>query len=143
MKHIRKYLKFYAFFVCIIFLLQSCKVYRTIPVSAEEAVNTTKFVKIKDDTKTYKFKYIKKEGEKFYGYNLIGSNTVKVLSDQIVEKNLESGLVKIELKDKQLKEIYPINKGLSTFITIAIIPAIIAAYIIAFDPDIISPGVGF
>lgn len=127
MKALIKYLKPVTYLLSLLILFQGCKIYHSTPVSVEKAINTSKYVKIKDENNTYKFKYLSEGDGKLYGFMHRNSKTAKLLSNQIVDNDLGNGLVKIELKKEQATEIYPINNALSDVVSIVIVPVTLIA----------------
>jgi len=117
MKLIKQNLKVVALFLATLILFQGCTVYKSTPVSVQEAVKTSKKVKIKDENKTYKFNYLEEIDGETYGTIFQYSKTAKLLSNQIAKKNEHKKLVKIKLTQEQLSEIYPKDQKLSNVLT--------------------------
>ena len=140
MKTIRKHLKLIALFFSFTFLLQSCKVYQTKTVTVDEAIQSSKRVKINTfRNDTYKFEELRKDDGKLYGITKKKSGTAKDLSFQGYEENANSKYVKILLPDTIVKEVYLQNKTMSTVISIAVPLLIIIGVLAIIQPgDVIS-----
>jgi len=123
-------LKWIALTLSALFLLQSCKVYHSKTVTVNEAILSTKRVKVNNfNNESYKFESLYKENEQLYGYTKIKSSTAKKLTEQIVEMNEK--FVKILLSEKKIKEYHLQNKNLSTVLSVAI-PVAVASGIAVF-----------
>lgn len=98
-----------------VLLFQSCKVYKSKPITSDEAVEFQRNVKIKTTTnETYKFESLQKEDGKLYGIAKSNSRTAKKLKDKIVKTNSNSKFVKILLPDNFVDKIYYQDKTMST-----------------------------
>ncbi|WP_372794674.1 hypothetical protein [Lutibacter sp.] len=136
MKAIRKHLKIVTLFFSFTFLLQSCKVYHTKTVTVDEAILSSKRVKVNTyRNDTYKFEELRKDDGKLYGITKKKSGTAKDLSFQGYEEDDNSKYVKILLPDTIVKEVYLQNKTMSTVVSIAV-PLLIIIGLAA----IIQPG---
>ena len=121
MKILRKHLKLISLFLSFTFLLQSCKVYQSRTVSADEASQSNKRIKVNSiRNDTYKFEELRKEDDKLYGIVKKKSSTAKHLSFQSYEEIDNGKYVKILLPDNIVKEIHLQNKTMSTVLNIAI-----------------------
>jgi hypothetical protein len=110
MKTLKKQLKVVALFFSVLILFQGCTVYKTTPITMEQAVDKEQKVKIltKNNNKL-KFKRIEVENGKYYGVRKVDGRMVRLLLDM---DSVES----IREKDKTL----------STILTVAIPVVIIA-----------------
>jgi len=102
MKTLTKKLKIVALFFATLILFQGCTVYKSVPVSIEQAVQNGSKVKV--ITKSYeKFKFSKIEIEdgNYYG---VKKSKGEMIKTQIDEQNVE----KVQLKDKTLSTIITI-----------------------------------
>ena len=108
MKPLRRHLKLIALLLSVFVMLQSCSVYQSYPTPVDEAINSSKKVKVKlSNDEAYKFNRLAKDEEgQLYGIAPKNSNTSKSLSNQIAEIGSHNQLVKILLENDQLKGIY-------------------------------------
>lgn len=126
MKTSKYYLKVSPILLSIILLVQSCAVYDSVPITAQEAIDSyqnrkyQKFWKVKiiSETNEYKFKYLVEQDGNIYGVVKDNSKTAKLLSNQVVDSiNLIhkkygfNNHIKIPLTNEQAREVYLIDKG--------------------------------
>lgn len=138
MKVVRKHLKLVALLLSVVFLLQSCKIYQTKTVMVDEAIQSSRRVKVityRNDI--YKFEQLTIEDGKLYGITKKKSFTAKKLSFQNQMEIDNSNYVKILLPDNIVKDIHLQNKTMSIVVPIAI-PLVIIIGVLA----IIQPGNG-
>jgi hypothetical protein len=108
-------LKYIAYALSALMLMQSCIVYNKTPVSVEEAIATNRRVKVyTTENETYEFKKLVKEKENIYGIiDNYGSNKqarLRIdLASYIKEIDTEKGLAKI-LLPFEIKEVYTKNR---------------------------------
>ena len=116
MKKINKYLKVIAFFLSTLMLIQGCTVYRTTPVTLEEASKSNAKIRVRTvDKKNLKFdKIVISPDNEIYGHSEINKSTFITPIDK---DNIE----KIQLKDELV----------STILTIAV-PVTIGIGILVF-----------
>ena len=116
MKKINKYLKVIAFFLSTLMLIQGCTVYRTTPVTLEEASKSNAKIRVRTvDKKNLKFdKIVISPDNEIYGHSEINKSTIITPIDK---DNIE----KIQLKDELV----------STILTIAV-PVTIGIGILVF-----------
>lgn len=144
MKPIRKHLKAIAIFLAIIFLVSSCKVYHSKTVSVDEAVYSSKWVRVKaHDGETYRFKKLEKTKGKLVGVLLRNSDDAYYLTSYIIDSTNSGKNVHILIPDAFISKIQLQNKELSTVLSI-VIPVLVigGALIIAAENMSINPGLG-
>lgn len=123
-------LKWIAYALAALMLMQSCRVYHSKTSTVDEAVMSQKRVKIKSQIdQTYTFNYLIKEGGQLYGITKRKSETAKKLFAQINEDKSFDKFVGILLPNENIKEIHVHNKTLSTILSIGI-PVVIVGGII-------------
>lgn len=111
-------MKNYSFLFMLLIFLQSCSVYHSGSVSAEEAVAANKKVKlITRDQQKYKFKRLVMEDDNLTGITKPGSATAKKLSETPSRQDDE--VLKIDLSEVAIEKIKLRNNTLSTIINIA------------------------
>jgi hypothetical protein len=104
-------------FLAVIFMVQSCSVYHSYTVTTDEAISSSKKIKVKSVTETsYKFNSLEIVEGQLYGIAHKKSKTAKVLSKQIVQ--YQSDNVKILLTKDQVNEIYIEDKMRSGILSI-------------------------
>ncbi len=102
-----------------LFLLQSCSVYHSTPVSIEQAVAAKSKVKvITEDHKKYKFQRLEKENDHLVGLVKPHSGTAKKLAG--VPSEREGRYLKVDLSQMAVETIKLRNNTLSTIINIGI-----------------------
>ncbi len=121
-------------FLSFIIIFQSCTVYRSNPVSFEEASRQN--VKIKafnTDGQKLKFKRIEKKNDSYFGYVKPNSSTGKILQKKIKEFEKLGSLGVFKLNPNEIKEIYPQNKTVTAVVNIgaAALTLITVLYVIA------------
>ncbi|SNR82365.1 hypothetical protein [Lutibacter flavus] len=129
-------LKLIALVLSMVLLLQSCKAYQNKTVTTEDALLTSKGIKVKTfNNETYQFESLRKEDGKLYGIAKRKSETAKKLIDRIIVDNPSSKFVKILLPDDFVKEIHLQRKGTAvkiiTYTGVGILAGI-GAILIAF-----------
>lgn len=136
MKTTNSNLKLIAVLLSIILLFQSCKVYHNKTVTIDDALHFPKNIKVVSATKDiYKFKSLQKEEGEIYGIVKKNTKTAKKLTTQIVENN-NPRLVKIQLLEENIKEIYLQNTSMTTVgNVIIVIGSLFALLILAFAID--------
>jgi len=141
MKAIRKYLKLIILFFSFTFLLQSCKVYHTKTVTVDDAILSSKRVKINSfRNDTYKFDELGIEEGKLYGLTKKKSLTAKKLSFQNYKVIDNSNYVKIWLPNSIVKDIHPQNNTMSTVVSIGFPLLIIIGALAIIQPG--NMGIG-
>ena len=131
MKPLDKHLKPIALFLALIFLVSSCRVYHSKTVSVDEAVQSSKRIKVNSyNNEIFKFKQFQKEDGRLYGITRKNSYTAKKLSHQILGENIDRKYVNILLPDTLLKEIHLHDKTLSILIPVMIPISIIVGILI-------------
>jgi hypothetical protein len=114
------HLKYIAYALAALMLMQSCVVYHKTPVSVDEAVATNKPVKIyTTENKIYKFKKLVREEDNIYGISSLKGLNKKIFAQYVKEIDQEKELIKI-LLPFEIKEIYERNRTMSTVYTILI-----------------------
>lgn len=126
MKTNKLYLKAIPLLLSLILFMQSCAVYDSVPMTAQEAIDSyqnrksQKYWKVKiiSETNEYKFKYLAEQDGKIYGITKDNSKTAKLLSNQVVDsinmihkKYSFNNHIKIPLTNEQAGEVYLIDKG--------------------------------
>jgi len=106
--------KFATIIIALLILFQSCVVYRSTPISIDEAVRSeTKILVINTENKRLPFKRIEKTDTTYYG----------------IKKHF-SKEIRVSLNQNEIKKIRPMNPGLSTLGTFGLFLIGIAAIII-------------
>ena len=102
-KTIKKQLKSIALILSMLILLQGCTVYKTTPITKEQAANEEQKVKVitKDNVKL-KFKRIAFENGKYYGVRKVDGKMMKLLLDT-------DAIESIKEKDKTLSTVLSIG----------------------------------
>jgi hypothetical protein len=114
-------LKYIAYALSALMLMQSCRVYHKNPVSVDEAVATNKLVKIyTTENKKFVFKKLLKEEGNLYGISTLHELNKNEFAPYVKEIDKEKGLVKI-LLPFEIKEIYKKNRTISTIFTFIIL----------------------
>jgi hypothetical protein len=121
MKRLRKHLKPIALLLAVIFLVSSCRVYHSGLVSVDEAVTSSKRVKVKSyDDEIYRFKKLEINKGKLYGVATRNSDAAHYLSPYIIDQTNDDKYVGILIPDEFISKIQVQNKGLSTVLTVLI-----------------------
>ena len=124
-----KSLRWIAYALTVLMLLQSCTIYRKMPVSIDEAVATNNSVKVyTTENEKYKFKRLVKEDDKIYGISHINGPNAKKFTNSIEEIYRSKSQVKI-LLPFDIKEVYIENKTLSTLVPIVLVVGILAIFV--------------
>ena len=111
-------LKWIAYALSTLMLMQSCVVYHKTPVSVDEAVASNNTVKIyTTEDQKYNFKKLVKEEGNIYGISSIKGVNKKIFAPYVKGIDQEKELIKI-LLPFEIKEIYMKNKTMSTVYTI-------------------------
>jgi hypothetical protein len=129
-------IKYIAYALSALMLMQSCIVYNKTPVSVDEAVATNNKVKVYSiENKKHIFNKLVKEEDKIYGISSLKGLNKSLFAQYVKEIDQKKELVKI-LLPFEIKEIYTFNKKRSTILTLVAIfgpPLLIAGAIgIAF-----------
>jgi hypothetical protein len=125
-------LKYIAYALAALMLMQSCSVYHSKTATVEEAVMSQKRVLVKNQVnKLFSFKYLIKEGDQLYGITKRNSTTAKKLFIQIKEDKSFDKMVGVLLPEETIKEIRLHNKSLSTILSIGIPVVIVGGIIVA------------
>lgn len=112
MKLLRKKASPVCFFIMLLFLLESCTVYKSTPISLDQAVATKRRVKlITTDNQKLHFKQIEKTDSVYYGLKTINGEKVR-----------------IALNQNNIKAIKEPNKVTSTILTAGIITTAVAFF---------------
>ena len=83
MKVVSKHLKPIAWMMILIMLLQSCAIYRSEPVSLEQAAHAhTKTMVVFKDGKVEKFRHLVAEDQQIFGVRQVSRDIVKIPIDQ-------------------------------------------------------------
>ncbi|WP_242120919.1 hypothetical protein [Aestuariivivens sediminicola] len=99
MKTINKYLKGVTFFLATLVLIQGCTVYRTTPVTLEEATATNNKVKLKKiDNQTIKYKKIISINQEYFGVKKSKGDLINVPINKVDIKS-------IKIKNKPLSDV--------------------------------------
>ncbi|WP_242117818.1 hypothetical protein [Aestuariivivens sediminicola] len=115
MKKINKYLKVIAFFLSTLMLIQGCTVYRTTPVTLEEASKSNTKARVKTvDKKNLKFdKIVISPDNEIYGHSEINKSTIITPIDK---DNIEKIQVKDELVSTILTIAIPVTIGIGILV---------------------------
>jgi len=111
-------LKWIAYALSSLMLMQSCKVYHSKPVTVDEAIISSNNIKAKTfGDVTYEFKELIRDNDQLYGLTNRNSSTAKIFFHQIVEEdNSRKKLVKITLLENTIKSYHLQNKTLSALL---------------------------
>ena len=110
-------LKWIAYFLSVLMLLQSCAVhvYDKNSVSVDEAIAYNNRVKAKTFVDvTYEFDDLIREEGQLYGITKRNSKTAKKLIQQIVDENYKNKYVKMAMLENTIKSYHLKNKNKST-----------------------------
>ena len=119
MKTIKIHLKVVAFYFSILILFQGCSVYKSVPVSIEQAVQNETKVKVRTKTgEKFKFSRIGIEDGNYYG---VSKGKGSVVKNTLDEKSIKT----INEKDKTLSTV--LNIGIPVTILVVIIVAAASA----------------
>ncbi len=114
----------------LIFLLQSCSIYRSKPASVDQAVEFNRKVKLTtENNQVFKFKSLEKEGTDLFGIALSNSKAAKQKAENIVEKNYKGKFVKIGIAEDSVEEIRLKNYTLSAIVPIVVVIVVFAGFI--------------
>ncbi|MDU8885227.1 hypothetical protein RXV94_03580 [Yeosuana sp. MJ-SS3] len=103
MKIIKKQFKLIALILCMLILFQGCTVYKSVPISLEQAVKNESKVRVKTKSnEKFKFNRIGEEDGNFYGVKKTNNVEVKTLLD-------EEYINTINEKDKTLSTVLSIG----------------------------------
>ena len=144
MKPIRKQIKPIALLLSGVVLMQSCIVYQSQTVSVDEAVTSSKRVRVKwNDGETYRFKKLEKTKGKLYGVASRNSDDAYYLSSYIVDSTNSRKYAYILIPDAFISKIQLQNKELSTVLSVLIPVLVIGGILeIAVANMSINPGLG-
>ena len=118
-------LKWAAYILTILFLLQSCTIYHGYTSSADEAVGTGQKVKIKiPDEDPYVYKRLKRIDGEVYGLTRPKSNTARRFQDQIVDQAYDGKFALIELNETELDHIHMMNLK-ATYTTLIVVDLVL------------------
>ena len=114
-------IKYLAFALSFLILLQSCSVYHSSPSTIDEAIKSTDKVKIvSPEQNIYKFNRLVKIDSLIYGYAKNKSLAAKELSGQIILKDADGKYAKIQLYDRNIASVHLKNHTASTLVSIAV-----------------------
>ena len=100
-------IKYLAFALSFLILLQSCSVYHSSPSTIDEAIKSTDKVKIvSPEQNIYKFNRLVKIDSLIYGYAKNKSLAAKELSGQIILKDADGKYAKIQLYDRNIASVH-------------------------------------
>ena len=106
MRTINKYLRAVTFFLATLVLIQGCTVYRTTPVTLEEASATNNKVKLKKiDNQTIKYKKIISINQEYFGV-----------------KKSKGDLINVPINKEDIKSIKIKNRYLSNLLSFLSVP---------------------
>ena len=113
-------LRWIAYALSTLMLMQSCKVYHSKPVTVDEAIISSNRIKAKTFVDvTYEFKELIRDNGQLYGLTNRNSSTAKMLFHQIVEEdNSSEKFVKITLLENTIKSYHLQDKTLSVLLGI-------------------------
>lgn len=123
-------LKFLLAAIVLIIAFQSCSIYRSKTMNADEAVAFNRKVKIKtSDSKTYKFKSLENDEHGLVGITRPNSIAGKKLKADVVETNYLRKFVKIKLDEEEIEQIKPKDYLGSFFVVLGVALAVTTAII--------------
>lgn len=111
--------KFLILTLAIFLLLQSCHVYKKVPLSLDEAVAANRIVKVTTvDNRKFIYHKIEKADSTYYGVKTVKRQDVRVL-----------------IRQKDVQSIRAVDKGASTLLTAVavVVPIAIAALLVIAD----------
>lgn len=127
MKTTRHYFRLFSSLFILIFLCQSCNIYRSKPVNVQQAVEFNRKVKLTtENNQVFKFKSLEKEGAELYGIARANSKAAKLMAENIVENNYRGKFVKIGIAEDSIEEIKFKNYTMSAIVPIVIGVAVLA-----------------
>ncbi|MDR5591227.1 hypothetical protein [Christiangramia sp. SM2212] len=127
MKSSKFILKFFAKFLAILIIFQSCNIYHSANISLEKAAETNRKVRLKtEEGNNLKFKWIADKNGEFYGYTRENSSTSKKLKNLGVIGTSSGKFYSYGLEELNIQKIQAKNYTLSTIGTI--LTAIVALY---------------
>lgn len=105
----------------ILFLSQSCTIYRSKNISLDEAVETESKVRVKTTSnRNFVFKRIEKDQAVTYGIARKNSKAAAHFVNNILPESVSNNRVKIALEEKMIQEINPKNKTMSAVVGIIV-----------------------
>ncbi len=123
-------LRFFSKLFILIFLLQSCSIYRSKPASVDRAVEFNRKVKLTtENNQVFKFKSLEREGTDLFGIARANSKAAKQMAENIVEKNYRGKFVKIGIAEDSVEEIRLKNYIVSAIVPIAVVIVVFAGFI--------------
>ncbi|CAM4060820.1 hypothetical protein [Gillisia limnaea] len=123
-------LRFVSKLFILIFLLQSCSIYRSKPASVDRAVEFNRKVKLTtENNQVFKFKSLEREGTDLFGIARANSKVAKQMAENIVEKNYRGKFVKIGIAEDSVEEIKLKNYIVSAIVPIAVVIVVFAGFI--------------
>lgn len=122
MKSSTKHFRFLSSILCLIFLIQSCSIYRTESISLQQAEELNKDVRIttKNGDKL-KFKSIEEEGGDYFGLTRLKSKTSKELQKMGLIGRETGKLYAFGLETLNIQKIQEKNKTVSTLGTVGLV----------------------
>lgn len=121
MRAMKRNLKLGVRLIFFLFLFQSCTVYYGYTSSAEEAVTTSKKVKIKiPGEDSYVYKRLKRIDYRIYGITRPKSGTARRMQSQVVNNAYEGKYALVELSNDELDHIHIMNEQATWATTIAL-----------------------
>ncbi|CAN5327077.1 hypothetical protein BH23BAC2_BH23BAC2_11540 [soil metagenome] len=114
----------------LIFLFQSCSIYRSKPASVERALEFNRKVKLTtENNQVFKFKALEKDGTDLVGIARANSKAAKQMAENIVEKNYKGKFVKIGIAEDSIEEIRLKNYTVSAIVPIAVVIVVFVGFI--------------
>lgn len=105
----------------VVFLFQSCTIYRARNAGIDKAVEVGSKVKVETkDNKIYKFKKLGRDENGLFGLAGRNSNTARSLAENIVDKNASGRFVKIGIDENSVEEVRLKNKTVSVLVPLII-----------------------
>ena len=105
----------------IIFLFESCTIYRARNAGIDKAVELGYKVKLETkDNQVYKFRRLGRDENGLYGLAGITSKTAKRLAEDIVDENMKGRFVKIGIDENSVEEVRVKNKMVSFIVPLVI-----------------------
>lgn len=121
MKSFKKHFRFFAPFISLIFLLQSCSIYYKDNISPGEAVETQQKVRVTTlQDKKLVFKRLEENTGSFYGLTKKNSSTSKKLQKMGIIGRAQGQLYSFGLETLEIKEVQAKNYTASTLATIGV-----------------------
>ncbi|MCB7482026.1 hypothetical protein [Christiangramia sediminis] len=121
MKSFKNHFRFFAPFISLVFLLQSCSIYYKDNLSPREAVETERKVRVttNQDEKLI-FNKLEENTGSFYGLTKKNSGTSKKLQKMGINGSAQGPLYSFGLETLKIKEVHAKNYTASTLATIGI-----------------------